>query len=130
MLWRARGETTSGNNSNSGGDGQGKDNTRGVDEIRLDVSSDRMDMLHRAQGFLEEALTAPENINDPAIRAQVGEREQRFCITVYAPCFEINRVLIPRAVSNVASTRMRDRRVPHIDNSSGREECSRSRDER
>lgn len=81
MLWRARGETTSGNNSSSGGDGQGKDNIRGVVEIRLDVSSDRADLLHRAQGFLEEALTAPENINDPAIRAQVGERETRFWIT-------------------------------------------------
>lgn len=74
MLWRARGGATSGNNSSCGGDGQGKDDTGCVAEIRLDVSSERTDLLHRAQGFLEEALTAPENINDPAIRAQVGER--------------------------------------------------------
>lgn len=72
MLWRARGATTSGNNR-SGGNGQGRDTTLGVVEIRLDVSSDRMDLLHRAQHFLQEALTAPEKMNDPALRAQVGE---------------------------------------------------------
>lgn len=72
MLWRARGETTSGNNIR-GENVQGNDTTRGVVEIRLDVSSDRMDLLHRAQHFLQEALMAPEKLNDPALRAQVGE---------------------------------------------------------
>lgn len=102
MLWRARGETTSGNNSSSGGGGQGKGNTQGVAEIRLDVSSDRTDLLHRAQGFLEEALTAPENINDAAIRAQVGERPTRFWRTaVHVHCLDFNRMIIP-TVQNVA----------------------------
>lgn len=73
MLWRARGETPSGSNGSRAGGGQGKD-AREVVEIRLDVSSERTDLLHRAQHFLEEALMAPENLNDPAIRAQVGER--------------------------------------------------------
>lgn len=72
MLWRARGETTSGNSSSSE-KGQGNDTTRGVVEIRLDLSSDRMDLLHRAQHFLQEALMAPEKLNDPALRAQVGK---------------------------------------------------------
>lgn len=72
MLWRARGETTSGNNGSGGGNGQGQCTTRSS-EVRLDVSSERTDLLHRAQHFLEEALMAPENLNDPAIRAQVGE---------------------------------------------------------
>lgn len=76
MLWRARGETTSGKN-NSGENGQGNDTNRGVVEIRLDVSSDRMDLLHRAQHFLQEALMAPEKLNDPALRAQVGEVKHR-----------------------------------------------------
>lgn len=75
MLWRARGETTFRNNSSSGGDYQGTNAARGIIEIRLDVSSDRMDLLHRAQHFLQEALMAPEKLNDPAIRAQVGETE-------------------------------------------------------
>ncbi|CAB1120729.1 unnamed protein product [Ectocarpus sp. CCAP 1310/34] len=73
MLWRARGETTSESTGSRAGGGQGKD-TREVVEIRLDVSSERTDLLHRAQHFLEEALMSPENLNDPAIRAQVGER--------------------------------------------------------
>ncbi|CAM9333213.1 unnamed protein product [Hapterophycus canaliculatus] len=82
MLWRARGETTSGNNGSGGGDGQGKDATRG-DEVRLDVSSERTDLLHRAQHFLEEALMAPKNLNDPAIRAQVA-----FCREARGDCKE------------------------------------------
>lgn len=77
MLWRARGETTSGKNS-SGENGQGSDANRGVVEIRLDVSSDRMDLLHRAQHFLQEALMAPEKLNDPSLRAQVGETKTVF----------------------------------------------------
>lgn len=72
MLWRARGETTSGNSS-SGENGPGKDAAGSVVEIRLDVSSNRTDLLHRAQHFLQEALTAPDKLNDPALRAQVGE---------------------------------------------------------
>lgn len=75
MLWRARGETTFRNNGGSGGDYEGTNAARGVVEIRLDVSSDRMDLLHRAQHFLQEALMAPETLNDPAIRAQVGKTE-------------------------------------------------------
>lgn len=74
MLWRARGETTSGNKP-SGENGWGNDTTRCVVEIRLDVSSRRMDLLHRAQHFLQEALMAPEKLNDPALRAQVGEKK-------------------------------------------------------
>jgi len=73
MLWRARGETTFRNSGSIGGDYQGTNTSRDVVEIRLDVSSDRMDLLHRAQHFLQEALMAPEKLNDPAIRAQVGE---------------------------------------------------------
>ena len=76
MLWRARGATLAGNNS-SCDNGQGNDTTRGIVEIRLDVSSDRMDLLHRAEDFLQEALVAPEKLNDPALRAQVGETKQR-----------------------------------------------------
>ena len=77
MLWKARGETAPGNRSSGGGEnGQGSDHdaTRVVPEIRLDVSSDRMDLLHRAQHFLQEALMAPEKLNDAALRAQVGEK--------------------------------------------------------
>lgn len=74
MLWRARGATTSRNNSNGQVDQANEnDPNRGMVEIRLDVSSDRMDLLHRAQHFLEEALMAPEKLNDPALRGQVGE---------------------------------------------------------
>lgn len=72
MLWRARGETTSGNNSGGENGRRGQDTTRAA-ETRLEVSSDRMDLLHQAQHFLQEALMAPEKLNDPALRAQVGE---------------------------------------------------------
>ncbi|CAM9254861.1 unnamed protein product [Ectocarpus fasciculatus] len=82
MLWRARGETTFGSNGSRAGGGQGKD-TREVVEIRLDVSSERTDLLHRAQHFLEEALLAPKNLNDPAIRAQVA-----FCKEARGDCKE------------------------------------------
>eukprot|EP00903_Cladosiphon_okamuranus_P009395 g8959.t1 len=83
MLWRARGETTSGNYSSSGKNDQGNDATRGLAEIRLDVSSDRMDLLHRAQHFLQEALLAPENLNDPALRGQIA-----FCKEARGDCKE------------------------------------------
>ncbi|CAM9468578.1 unnamed protein product [Scytosiphon promiscuus] len=81
MLWRARGEATSGNRGSSGVEGQAK-GTQGSD-IRLDVSSERTDLLHRAQHFLEEALLAPDNLNDPAIRAQVA-----FCREARGDCKE------------------------------------------
>lgn len=77
MLWRARGETTCRSIGSSGGGCQGTNTARDVVEIRLDVSSDRVDLLHRAQHFLQEALMAPEKLNDPAIRAQVGETESQ-----------------------------------------------------
>lgn len=72
MLWRARWERSShgGAGGNSWGD---EKSTGGSSEFRLDVSAERTELLHRAQRFLEEALTIPENMNDPAIRAQVGE---------------------------------------------------------
>lgn len=82
MLWRARGETTSGNTNSSGENGQGNDATRCVAEIRLDVSSDRMDLLHRAQHFLQEALMAPEKLNDPALRGQVG-KTKGICLNIF-----------------------------------------------
>ncbi|CAM9672628.1 unnamed protein product, partial [Ectocarpus sp. 12 AP-2014] len=82
MLWRARGETTCGSTGSRAGGGQGKD-IREVVEIRLDVSSERTDLLHRAQHFLEEALMAPENMNDPAKRAQVA-----FCKEARGDCKE------------------------------------------
>ncbi|CAM9751882.1 unnamed protein product [Ectocarpus sp. 8 AP-2014] len=82
VLWRARGETTSRSTGTRVGGGQGKD-TREVVEIRLDVSSERTDLLHQAQHFLEEALMAPENLNDPAIRAQVA-----FCKEARGDCKE------------------------------------------
>lgn len=69
MLWRARWETSS---SPDGTGGWGDEKTARGLECRLDVSSERADLLHRAQHFFEEALMAPENMNDAAIRAQVG----------------------------------------------------------
>ena len=69
MLWRARWERSSSDGGCSWGD---EKNARDF-ECRLDVSSERTELLQRAQHFLEEALMAPENMNDPAIRAQVGK---------------------------------------------------------
>lgn len=67
VLWKARGQYSQGEN----GQGGGTNNACEL-EWRLDVSGDRREILHKAQGFLEEALTAPENVNDPVLRAQVG----------------------------------------------------------
>lgn len=80
MLWRARWEAPSNNASDRRGDDRrssdmleySSSNSIGS-TTRLDVSAERTHLLRQAQRLLEEALTAPENLNDPVIRAQVGK---------------------------------------------------------
>lgn len=69
MLWKACREEPSGGGTPRGG----RTDTRESLEFRIDLSAPRMELLHQAQRFLGEALTAPENFNDPVIRAQLGE---------------------------------------------------------
>lgn len=69
MLWRERWETPPRSGMNS------KD-PRSL-ECRVDVSAERSDLLRQAQRFFEEALNAPENLNDPAFRAQVGQQRKK-----------------------------------------------------
>lgn len=69
VLWRARGQYSQRIVENGQGDGT---KYSCAPESRLDVSGERRELLHKAQGFLEEALAAPENVNDPVLQAQVG----------------------------------------------------------
>ena len=46
-------------------------------ESRLNYWVEIIDLLLQAQWFLEEVLAAPESMNDPVIRARVGEAEMK-----------------------------------------------------
>lgn len=67
-LWRARGQYS----QHIVNSQEREPNVSGSSDYRLDVSGERRELLHRAQGFLEEALAAPENVNDAVLRAQLG----------------------------------------------------------
>lgn len=71
-LWQTRWERAVGHGKNSG---RTRTGIKRCFECRLDVSTERAELLHQAQRFFEDALAAPENLNDPNIRAQVGKSD-------------------------------------------------------
>lgn len=71
-LWQARRERVAGDGKNSSR--TRTDIKRGF-ECRLDVSTERAELLHQAQRLFEDALATPESLNDPAIQVQVGKSD-------------------------------------------------------
>lgn len=71
-LWQTRWERAVGHRKNSG---RTRTDIKQCFESRLDVSTERAELLHQAHRFFEDALATPENLNDATIRAQVGKSD-------------------------------------------------------